>query len=155
MFNQWVYGLVKHKISYNKGEIPFFFNLHLGISFYCFLERGEREGGRETLMWKKHLSLPSTRSLTRNRTHNRGTCLDQEPNPQCFGEEDDTPTSWATQPGKGGFFYDRFQFIQKVFEHLKKRIWTHSRLIKWILFFKIAGQWLIIPKAWLDQKTNL
>ena len=73
-------------------NLPLFFNPHLRI---CLLIL-EREEGRER---EKHQSVASHSAWTRNQTYNLGMCPDQESNPHTFGVWD-TPTNWATWPGR-------------------------------------------------------
>ena len=88
-----------------------FLKSSLRICFLLFLERrmdegmdGGREGERER---KRNISwLPPIGTPTRDWTRNQGKCPDQEWNQQTFGAWNDTPTNWATWPGKIHFYKD-------------------------------------------------
>ena len=78
--------------------------------FIDFSERSERK--KKKLMWGRNINwFPPVQTLTKNRTHNLGMCLDRELNLQPFGVPDDSPANWATHSGQYGLaleveFYD-------------------------------------------------
>ena len=67
---------------------------------YWFLEREEGRERERNINW-----LPPVCAQTRDWTHNAGTCPDKESDPQPFcAVQDDTPTNWATWPGREFLF---------------------------------------------------
>ena len=90
-------------LSLNPSFLPSFLPFFRLFIFYLhprtcllILEKGEgREGGREKHHCERE-TLPLTRALTRDQTHNPDMCPDQESNQRTFSLRDNAPANWTT-----------------------------------------------------------